>query len=54
MAHTITDECIACGTCEEECEFEAIKDKVEAGRRLTDLQMERLSDLYDQYVREAA
>ena len=26
MAHKITDECIACGTCEEECEFEAIKE----------------------------
>jgi len=27
MAFTITDECIACGSCKEECPTQAIKDK---------------------------
>lgn len=26
MAYTITDDCVACGTCLEECPSEAIKD----------------------------
>lgn len=26
MAHTITDDCIACGACQSTCAFEAIKD----------------------------
>jgi len=26
MAHTITDECIACGACQSTCAFEAIKE----------------------------